>query len=93
MTLTELVIKRPSIIVVIFAVLGVLGIFSFTQLNYELLPKIAPPIITISTIYPGASPYEVENGVTKVIEDAVSRTLIPISRKIGSSGKSMRMNR
>ncbi len=72
MTLTELVIKRPSIIVVIFAVLGVLGIFSFTQLNYELLPKIAPPIITISTIYPGASPYEVENGVTKVIEDAVS---------------------
>jgi len=35
MTITELAIKRPSIIVVIFAVLSVLGIFSFTQLNYE----------------------------------------------------------
>ncbi len=72
MTITELAIKRPSIIVVIFAVLTVLGVFGFTQLNYELLPKITPPVITISTIYPGASPYEVENNVTKLIEDAVS---------------------
>lgn len=72
MTITELAIKRPSIIVVIFAVLSVLGLFSFNQLNYELLPKITPPVITISTIYPGASPYEVENNVTKLIEDAVS---------------------
>jgi HAE1 family hydrophobic/amphiphilic exporter-1 len=30
------------------------------------------PVVTITTIYPGASPYEVENNVTKVIEDAVS---------------------
>ncbi|MEW5798199.1 MAG: efflux RND transporter permease subunit [Bacteroidota bacterium] len=72
MTLTELAIKRPSIIVVIFTVLGVLGLFSYSLLNYELLPKMSPPVITISTIYPGASPYEVENNVTKVIEDAVS---------------------
>ncbi len=72
MTITELSIKRPSFIVVIFAVLTVLGLFSFTQLNYELLPKISPPVITISTVYPGASPYEVENNVTKLIEDAVS---------------------
>ncbi|GAB1430202.1 efflux RND transporter permease subunit [Ignavibacteria bacterium] len=72
MTLTELAIKRPTIVVVLFSVLGVLGIFGYTQLNYELLPKISPPILTISTIYPGASPSEVENSVTKVIEDAVS---------------------
>ncbi|MBI2428194.1 MAG: efflux RND transporter permease subunit [Ignavibacteriales bacterium] len=72
MTLTELAIKRPSIIVVIFTVLGVLGLFSYSLLNYELLPKMSPPVITISTIYPGASPYEVENNVTKILEDAVS---------------------
>lgn len=72
MTITELSIRRPSLIVVIFAVLGVLGIFSYTMLNYELLPKITPPVITINTIYPGASPYEVETNVTKLIEDAVS---------------------
>ncbi len=72
MTLTELSIKRPSFIIVIFIVLGVLGIFSYTQLKYELLPKITPPWITIITVYPGASPNEVETGVTKVIEDGVS---------------------
>jgi HAE1 family hydrophobic/amphiphilic exporter-1 len=72
MTITELSIKRPSIVVVIFSVLGVLGLFSYSLLNYELLPKMSPPVITISTVYPGASPYEVENNVTKTIEDAVS---------------------
>ncbi|MEW6702378.1 MAG: efflux RND transporter permease subunit [Bacteroidota bacterium] len=72
MTITELSIKRPSLIIVIFSALIVLGLFAFQQLKYELLPKISPPIITITTIYPGASPNEVETGVTKVIEDAVS---------------------
>lgn len=72
MTITELAIKRPTLIVVIFSVLGVLGLFSYSMLNYELLPKISPPIITINTLYPGASPYEVETNVTKLIEDAVA---------------------
>ncbi len=72
MTLTELSIKRPTIIVVIFTVLAVVGIFSYSQLKYELLPKITPPWITIITVYPGASPHEVESSVTKVIEDAIS---------------------
>ncbi len=72
MTLTELSIKRPSLIVVIFAALGVLGLFSYFQLKYELLPKISPPFITVMTVYPGASPNEVETAITKIVEDAVS---------------------
>jgi HAE1 family hydrophobic/amphiphilic exporter-1 len=72
MTLTELSIKRPTLVVVTFTVLAVLGIFSYFQLKYELLPKMSIPVVTIMTVYPGASPYEVENNVSKVIEDAVS---------------------
>jgi HAE1 family hydrophobic/amphiphilic exporter-1 len=72
MTITELSIKRPSLIIVIFSALLILGLFAFRQLKYELLPKISPPVITITTIYPGASPNEVETSVTKIIEDAVS---------------------
>ena len=49
MTVTELAIKRPTLVVVLFAILGVLGIFGYSQLKYELLPKISPPIINIST--------------------------------------------
>jgi hydrophobic/amphiphilic exporter-1 (mainly G- bacteria), HAE1 family len=72
MTITELSIKRPTLVVVIFSFLGVLGIFGFNQLKYELMPRMSVPIVTVTTIYPGGSPNEVENSVTKVIEDAVS---------------------
>jgi hydrophobic/amphiphilic exporter-1 (mainly G- bacteria), HAE1 family len=72
MSLTSLSIKRPTLIVVIFAVLGLLGIASYLSIGYELLPKMSKQIITISTAYPGAAPSEVENSLTKKVEDAVS---------------------
>jgi HAE1 family hydrophobic/amphiphilic exporter-1 len=72
MTITELAIKRPTLIIVFFLALALLGVFGYTQLRYELLPKVTPPWVMISTVYPGASPSEVENSVTKVIEDAVA---------------------
>ena len=86
MTLTELSIKRPTLIVVIFSALAVLGVFGFNQLKYELLPKISTPVVTITTVYPGASPDEVETAVTKTIEDAVSG-IDKISTVRGSSGE------
>lgn len=72
MNLTQLSIRRPILIIVVFTVLGVLGVFGYQQLRYELLPKITPPAVSIVTVYPGAAPTEVENGVTKVIEDATA---------------------
>jgi HAE1 family hydrophobic/amphiphilic exporter-1 len=72
MTITELAIKRPTLIIVIFLALGLLGVFGYFQLRYELLPKVSPPWVVVSTVYPGASPSEVENSVTKPIEDAVA---------------------
>ncbi len=72
MSLTEIAIKRPSFILVIFITLAVLGIFGYQNLKYELLPKMNWPVITINTAYPGASPTEVENNVTKKLEDALS---------------------
>ena len=72
MTITELSIKRPTLIVVLFTVLAILGLFSYAQLQYELLPKMTPPVVTISIRYPGASPGEVETSLTKPAEEAVS---------------------
>jgi HAE1 family hydrophobic/amphiphilic exporter-1 len=72
MTITELAIKRPSLIVVIFAVLSFLGAVSYSFLNYELIPKFTAPIVFVNTIYPGANPNEVENSVTKPLEDVLS---------------------
>jgi len=72
MNITKLSIQRATLVVVVFTVLTLLGIVSYQSLNYELLPKFSPPVLTVSTIYPGASPNEVENSVTKEIEDALS---------------------
>jgi HAE1 family hydrophobic/amphiphilic exporter-1 len=72
MNLTALSIRRPSLIIVIFAMLSFLGVASYFQLPIELVPKFSPPVITIITVYPGASPTEVENTVSKPIEDAIS---------------------
>ncbi|MCE1189918.1 MAG: efflux RND transporter permease subunit [Ignavibacteria bacterium] len=74
MTITELSIKRPPLIIVIFLFLSILGIMSYYQLNYELIPDITPPIITVTAVYPGASPQEVESSVTKIIEESVTNT-------------------
>lgn len=72
MTITELSVKRPTLAVVVFTIIALLGIISYSGLGYELLPKITSPQLSISTTYPGASPSEVENSVTTNIEDAVS---------------------
>lgn len=72
MSITEIAIKRPTLIVVIFTVLGLLGIASYTKLNYELIPKMNIPMISVVTTYQGASANEVESSITKVLEDALS---------------------
>ncbi len=72
MTLTELSIKRPSFIIVIFSILIGGGLLCYKELSYELLPDFSPPLLTITTTYPGASPSTVESQVSKPLEDALS---------------------
>lgn len=72
MTLTELSIKRPSLIIVVFTILIGGGLLSYNQLSYELLPDFSPPLLTVTTTYPGASPATVETQVSKPLEDALS---------------------
>ncbi len=88
MTITELSIKRPILIIVLFTVLGFLGIFSYNQLSYELLPKISSPFVTVITLYPGASPSEVENSVTKRIEESVAG-VSKLKRVFSNSGENV----
>jgi HAE1 family hydrophobic/amphiphilic exporter-1 len=88
MKITEVSIKRPTIVVVVFTILTLLGVMSYKALNYELLPKFSSPIVTISTVYPGASPNEVESTVTKKIEDAVA-SMEKIKKIISKSSESL----
>ncbi len=72
MNITEISIKRPSLIIVLFSVFTLLGIIGYKNLSYELMPDFNQPIVVIKTVYPGAEPNEVETSVSRKIEDALS---------------------
>ncbi|MBK8830622.1 MAG: efflux RND transporter permease subunit [Saprospiraceae bacterium] len=72
MNITEISIKRPSLIIVLFSVFALLGIIGYKNLNYELMPDFNQPVVVIKTGYPGADPDEVETSVSRKIEDALS---------------------
>lgn len=65
-------IKNPVPTIVMFLILGILGISSFMSLGIDESPNIDVPIIIVSANQRGVSPTELENQVTKKIEDAVA---------------------
>ena len=72
MNITEISIRRPSLIIVLFSVFTLLGIIGYKNLSYELMPDFNQPVVVIKTGYPGADPAEVETSVSRKIEDALS---------------------
>jgi len=72
MNLTEISIKRPSLIIVLFSVLTLLGVIGYNNLSYELMPDFNQPVVVIKTVYPGAEPNEVETSVSRKLEDALA---------------------
>ncbi len=72
MKLTEIAIKRPAFITMVFVALAVLGVFGYSRMGVDLLPKMDWPIVSVVTVYPGAGPKEIESLVSKPIEEAVS---------------------
>ncbi|MDT7896617.1 MAG: efflux RND transporter permease subunit [Armatimonadota bacterium] len=72
MWLTAAAIRRPLLVSMAILALVVLGWRAYQDLTVELYPKVDFPIVTITTVYPGADPAEVETEVTKPIEENVS---------------------
>jgi hydrophobic/amphiphilic exporter-1 (mainly G- bacteria), HAE1 family len=72
MKITRIAIRRPITTIMLFIILFVLGLVSINRLNKEMFPNVNVPAVAILTIYPGAGPLEVEEGVTKPIEDAAA---------------------
>ncbi len=72
MILTNFSVKRPIASFAFIIVLILAGLNSYNKIGLNNMPDIEVPYITITTIYPGASPEEIEVDVAKKIEDAVS---------------------
>ncbi|PIV80298.1 multidrug transporter AcrB, partial [bacterium CG17_big_fil_post_rev_8_21_14_2_50_64_8] len=89
MKLSEIAIKRPVFAAVMSLSIMLLGYISFTRLPVREYPETDPPIVSVTTIYRGASPNVVETEITDVLEDQFStiesvKTITSSSREQGS---------
>ena len=71
MFLSNAAIRRPVAMSCLIIGLALLGLNSGRKMGLEYMPKLDAPFITVVTIYPGASPEEIETDVAKRIEDVV----------------------
>jgi hydrophobic/amphiphilic exporter-1 (mainly G- bacteria), HAE1 family len=62
---------RPVAVLMVFLAAVVFGFFSFGRLPVTLMPDLTYPTLTVRTEYPGAAPEEVENEVSRPIEEAL----------------------
>ncbi len=72
--LSRFSVKRPYTVLVAVVLVIVLGIISFTGMSTDLLPDIELPYVVAITTYPGASPEQVEQSVTRPLESALGTT-------------------
>lgn len=71
MRIVDFSIRRPVTVLVLFIAVVVFGWVGFGRLAVDLLPDITYPSLTVRTDYEGAAPGEIENLITRPIEDAV----------------------
>ncbi|MDD6337612.1 MAG: efflux RND transporter permease subunit [Lentisphaeria bacterium] len=72
MTLSQFSIRRKIAMTCIILMLAILGVFAYSKIGIDLLPKFDVPYVQVTAIYPGASPEEIEVDVARRIEDAIA---------------------
>ncbi len=65
-------ISRPVLVAMIMTTLAGLGVFCWTQLSQELFPDVEFPVVTVVTRYEGSGPEEIEQLISKKLEDEIS---------------------
>jgi multidrug efflux pump len=72
MQLPELCIKRPVFATVMSLMIVLIGVISFQRLTVREYPKIDTPVVSVRTVYKGASPQVMESQITQPLEDSIS---------------------
>jgi HAE1 family hydrophobic/amphiphilic exporter-1 len=85
MRLPKLAVNRPITIMMLFVGILLFGFVSRMMLPVDVLPDIELPMLTVITVYPGASANEVEQQITKELEETLAG--VPDLKSIKSSSK------
>ncbi|AGH95958.1 efflux RND transporter permease subunit [Pseudobdellovibrio exovorus] len=72
MSLANVSIKRPIFITSVIIAILAAGIAGFKAMSVDLYPDVSIPVVSVQTVYPGAGPEEIENLISRPIEDNVS---------------------
>ena len=72
MHISEITVRRPVLAAVISMFLVLLGLVSYDKLSIREYPDIDKPVVTVSTVYRGASAEIVERDITQILEDSLS---------------------
>ena len=72
MSIPRIAIQRPVMMFMLSAVIVLLGALSLSKLPVDLMPEFARPVITVNTTYSGVGPLEIEELITRPLEQAVS---------------------
>ncbi|MCT4565676.1 MAG: efflux RND transporter permease subunit [Maledivibacter sp.] len=90
MNLSKIAVKRPVTIAMITFIIIILGVVSLAKLPIDLFPEIEVPVAIVSTSYSGVGSQEMEELVTKPIEEAIATVSdIKNVRSISSEGSSI----
>ena len=71
MSLSRKTLEHPVLVLIVFALLGFVGIFTLRKVSVGLFPDIESPYVSVSTTYSKAGPESVEESVTKVLESSL----------------------
>jgi len=85
MSLYSTAVKKPVSTIMIFIGVVIFGIYSYMQLPVDFFPKIDPPIISVLTFYSGANASDVEQNITRKLEDGFGS--LTNLKKISSKSK------
>ncbi len=72
MILSEISVRRPVFAMVVSLLLTLIGLMALSRLTVRETPNVQPPVVSIDTVYRGASAPVVESKITQVIENQIA---------------------
>ncbi|MEO8629853.1 MAG: efflux RND transporter permease subunit [Betaproteobacteria bacterium] len=72
MVLSDLSIRRPVLATVMSLIVVLMGYLSFTRMAVREYPNIDPPVVSVRTVYKGATSQVMESSITQPLEDSLS---------------------
>ncbi len=87
MSIPKMSVNNPVLANLLMVIIIAFGVYAWINLPRELTPEIALQTATVTTLYPGASPEEVEKLVTAPIEDAIEENVNKINLLLSNSSE------